>query len=249
MNNQKSRLKRIDIIALEFGGYEVEHHPAPSEGQSRKRKHNASGNNIEYDALKIAAMKPLVPLKKLRLDDNQNSKLKSKLTLTDMPYDIFEPIFKRLNLIDLLSIADVSKYGRKMAQIYYWWKYRKSTVCITSHFTTNQRMYDINDGEIVIKDYKTTVDLFRCFGKMVKSLEVISFPKFQSILHHVKYIMMLHKISECLDLTLTKLKIQGDEKTVLSGLRTHWAWQLTINGKVTHDCLLNKLLLDPRNGN
>lgn len=111
-------------------------------------------------------------------------------------YDVFEPILQNLDFIDLLNLYHTNTFYGKMARTYYFHKYRKLTVSLTSNFTTNERFFYVCDGEFVIQDFKTTMEVLRCFGDMIESMEVINSNSFISMSHFEKFLRMAEYVSQ-----------------------------------------------------
>lgn len=96
------------------------------------------------------------------------------LNLTDINLDCLESIFKHLPPEDLLNIIDVSSRFRTAVVVVYHRHYAKKTAIVKLDIKQKYRIgpLDIASDHIKINDMKTSFQLLRNFGCIIKELEI-----------------------------------------------------------------------------
>lgn len=120
--------------------------------------------------------------------DQSNSPTK----ITDVDQFSLENIFMYLPLEDLLNVADANSYLKLATHTPFERQRRNKQISITMNFDdpqpklwqTNIRCYD---KKIYIDDFKSVLQMIRCFGYMFQDLSVIVY--YKNFPHKMYYIM------------------------------------------------------------
>lgn len=95
--------------------------------------------------------------------------LRRRTKITDINTDCLEHIFKYLTLSDLLNVSDASKYFKDAADFAFTAKYGKKAVTIGKIRT---RLASMRNSCLEIDDLKTSLQLLRCFGHLIRDLKI-----------------------------------------------------------------------------
>lgn len=154
--------------------------------------------------------------KKNALKSKKNKKMKLQpsdepiftTNITDLDDDCLEYIFKKLNLSDLLNVADSSKSFKKALNLAYLSKYGKNfIVCIYKMMPSQNQSLQIRGNRIRIGDLSTGLKMLRCFGHLLMKFGVDY--KYAKRCHHSEVDRYLNKY--CAD----NLKIIAMDNTQL----------------------------------
>lgn len=132
--------------------------------------------------------------------------------ITDMCYDCLELIFKNLSISDLLSVAQSNQYLKQTAERHFSIHFRMKTVSLYTMFTYPQRMHQITADEIWIQDIKTSLELLRCFGHLIRKIELIYFHASIIIDQNIrrKFLRLMNYINNYCTDSLKEIRVQGD---------------------------------------
>lgn len=100
-----------------------------------------------------------------------------KMKFTDLNFDCLENVLEYLKLIDLLNVADTSKRLNKAAELVYAQKYGKKKVrfgdMTDARVSEGDHGIEITGKHININDFKTDLQLMRCVGSVISSIEFL----------------------------------------------------------------------------
>lgn len=95
------------------------------------------------------------------------------MILTDLNIDCLETNLEYLGFHYLLNVADVNQRLRKAAELVYIRKYQQKDIIIDGiqkRMLSRKRLIHIQNNYIFIKDLKSCLQLFRCFGRVITSI-------------------------------------------------------------------------------
>lgn len=99
--------------------------------------------------------------------------------ITDLNIDCLEYIFKKLDLIDLLFVADVCKYFKQAASLVYASNYGKMGISMFRFHKHIDCFIKFSLGFIMISDLLICLKLLRCFGHLIPKLSMNWIDKYQ----------------------------------------------------------------------
>lgn len=94
------------------------------------------------------------------------------VNITDINKDCLEPIFKQLDLSDLLNVADSNQFLMSAARLAFVSKYGKTMLYMNATLSRQYRSIDYNCEQISIYDFQTCLKVLRCFGKSITKLTI-----------------------------------------------------------------------------
>lgn len=94
--------------------------------------------------------------------------------LWDLNTDCLQAIFAHLDFVDLLNLADASKKLKECAGLLYARKHESKQVRCFQVNPKSSRTIQFFNTIIEIKDLKTSLQILRCFGNFIHSLEIFS---------------------------------------------------------------------------
>lgn len=143
----------------------------------------------------------------------------NKLTkITDVNQFCLEKICTYLNLEDLFNVANANKYLQLATYSPYARQHAKKTVCISLHFNHCDKKDDISsfvyefsgnkiinqETELHIRDFKTAMQMLRCFGHTFVDLSLTYINKYRKS-RKINY--LLSYINEFCAESLTKIQM------------------------------------------
>lgn len=100
----------------------------------------------------------------------------NKTKITNLNYDCMYIIFEQLNLIDLLSVAEIKNDMHSVAANLFRQRYRqKRFVFILDYAKNVAEMYEESDF-LVIYDKAIAFNLMKKFGNLVSRMDMAVFP-------------------------------------------------------------------------
>lgn len=100
------------------------------------------------------------------------SSQKNPVELGDIDVDVMFIILGRLELTDLISVAETNKKNLMIAQYEYLHRYARKTVKIFETYKNGDLKYRIKDDYLYLYHYDFTLRFLKCFGYLISNLEV-----------------------------------------------------------------------------
>lgn len=141
--------------------------------------------------------------------------------MTDIDVDCLEYIFNCLDLIDLLNVADSSKYLGRVGEPIFRRKFGKNTILLASVRLSWKRFYEVHSDCKLIMDFKTSLQLLRCFGHLVARIEFFSNVSQKCVAHispTESAIRILSYINEYCAMHLSEIKLSDCKQNALKCL-------------------------------
>lgn len=112
-----------------------------------------------------------IELPQLKFESKKTGSSTSNLKITDLNIDCLEIICKYLSISDLLNVAETNQHLKQAADLVFNLKYSKKTIEI---YGAHHRIQHIDDLEysIVIYNLLDSLKAIRCFGHLVKDLQI-----------------------------------------------------------------------------
>lgn len=96
---------------------------------------------------------------------------RSKVRITDLKIGCLLKIFKHVGLRDLLSLADSNEYLKRAAECAFVQRYGRKKLWLYKVRAYEFRHYSTYTN-ILVEDFKTSLQLLRCFGHLISHLEI-----------------------------------------------------------------------------
>lgn len=122
------------------------------------------------------------------------------MKITDMNLICLEECFEYLALGDLLSVADACKRMRRAAQSVYNQRHGENRICL-QYMTQNDRVICENSRSCSVGDLKSAFQLLRCFGQLIKVLQ-LTMNSNQS-----QFLLLFNAINEYCSESLVNIKL------------------------------------------
>lgn len=155
----------------------------------------------------------------LQFDNNDQSNqtkrhiLLKNTKITDIDFVCLEFVLENLNIGNLLHVADSNKQLQLAAASVFSRKFGQRKVLLTDIYPKYRTLFE-RDGTIVVGGLKTCLQFLRCFGKLVKMLD-ISFVD-SSKKHH--FLMDEYINQFCAD-SLIKLSVYGRLTSLMDDIK------------------------------
>lgn len=94
------------------------------------------------------------------------------MKLMDLNIDCLETNFEYLNLGNLLNVADSNTRLRKATHFVFVRRYQNKKIRFQDMRISQNRLITIDKDRIIINDIKSGLQLLRCFGSLIREIDV-----------------------------------------------------------------------------
>jgi hypothetical protein len=115
----------------------------------------------------------------------------SNLDITDVHNDCLDHVFMNLELADLLHLAHTCTHFKESVDYVFQRKYGGKVVRFSSIRTYSETPIELDETSINIYDLSTALRLLRCFGHLILSLCIDSYPAYNK--HYPKIVQYVRK--------------------------------------------------------
>lgn len=159
-----------------------------------------------------------------RLDPYQEVKclpIVSITKLTDVNVDCLEHIFKNLNLVDLLNVADSNKQLKLAADLVFESQFGKHSVSIDL-YPRHITFFEMDDRPrmFIAIPWSFRYKVLRCFGHMIKKLDIYYYDSYTSSYKNSKLIARIdHYVNEYCSDSLVELRLKDHDESTMKSLK------------------------------
>lgn len=170
-----------------------------------------------------------------------------KLKITDLKVHCLENIFQKLDLNDLLNVAESNKYFKEAAGMAFRQRYGAKKVWLNKPRLLTQQKLCVYSANIIIEDVKTSLRILRSFGGLITKLEITEnkvssdwefTDKFG--VYQIIYNTIMSYVNQFCAKTLKEFALVMVPKTALNQLKNPFISLKTLN---LFSCHLSKELL------